>query len=443
MTVGGTRYGATCLVFLLCCSGGTEPSSQDNDRDWGKELFDAGQIETVDPGPTEFDSVLTDESGIEDVTVDYGQIDVYTDLFQAVYQHFMAEVSEEGQHYAGGDLLNDFGDGTAYAPAFLFARMEEGIATELEEKVAGEIVERSVGLIDEFNEKGLITYLAEAIQNPSVLTEIYMSVAGMYMAYHATGNGQYLDTIHEYFETMAEVVDPDDTALLDSLLETPVPPYGATTIIGGLAGFYLQYPFSVGAGPQADKLAETGTVLLDRLDDAVFDDTRNNYRYINDAEYTFIYQYSNLTTLQGLVRAHIHTGQQTWLDRAMTIMETLEVLWDEEYQGYMAAENDPKYFELYDAVNNPKYKKRYIPLSGANYQVYANLLMYQVTEEEKYHDRIKKILDFIRDSLFHDGIAWHDIQDGKLTGSYCSGCNFQLLYNIYLYDRLLKGKSVL
>lgn len=378
-------------------------------------------------------------------TRDYGPIEVHAQLYQNVYNHLMNnEVCPACTNYDHGDLLSDFGDATAYAPALFYALKGEGMATADDMRVAEEMTERQIGLVTDLYQNGIYSFLGTGLTDPTSISETFVGIGGIFIAYEATGEEKYKDTMEKYLDAMGEIFEASGSSFLNSLIKTQIPPYGSTTVVGGVAGFYLQYIFSVGSGRSSVHYADTGCSILQKLNDAVFDQDRKNYRYQNTPGYSFIYQYSNLTTLQGLIRAYLNTQNSAYLDRAKAVMETLELLWSDKYKGYFSAENNPKYFNIYtDEIDTPEYTKEYIPLSGANYQVYANILMYQVTKDEKYRKNIEKILDFIEGTLYKDGIVWHDIQNGKRADRYCSGCNFQLLYNIYLYDRLLKGKPVL
>mgnify|MGYP001155473400 FL=1 len=377
-------------------------------------------------------------------TQDYGPIEVRAQLYQNVYTHLMnEEVCPTCVNYKDGDLTTDFGDATAYAPALFFSLKGEGRATADDMRVAEEMAERQIKLVTDLYQNGIYSFLSAGISDPNSISETFVGIGGIFIAYEATREEKYKDTMEKYLDTMEEIFGPSGSSFLNGLLGTQIPPYGPTTVVGGVAGFYLQYIFSVGAGRSSVHYAGVGYSVLQKLNDAVFDQERMNYRYKNIPGYSFIYQYSNLTTLQGLIRAYLNTQNRAYLDRAKAVMETLELLWSDKYKGYFSAENDPKYFSIYDDIDTSEYQREYIPLSGANYQIYANILMYQVTKDEKYRKNIEKILDFIEGTLYKDGIVWHDIQNGKLADRYCSGCNFQLLYNIYLYDRLLKGKPVL
>ncbi len=354
------------------------------------------------------------------------------------------ELCESCENYNNGDLLSDFGDGTAYGPALFYSLMSENRASEREIQVASEMTSREIELVNNIHENGIFSFIGEGLRDPITISEVFVGITGIYIAYEVESDKKYEETVIKYLDAMRSLIDQPDSQSFELFLKINIPWYGPVTLFGGLSAFYLQYPFTFGTKSEnAKTYSDVGIFILNKLNERVFDIQRNNYKYMDNETWTFIYQYSNITVMQGLLRVYLYTGDEAYLNRAKNVMETLEFLWSEEYGGYFSAENDTKYFPLYEEAGNPQYKNEYIPLSGSNYMIYANLLMYQITGDEKYHERIKKVLKFIENKLYRNGIAWHDIQHGQLADRYCSGCNLQLLYNIYLYDRLLKGKKIL
>lgn len=356
-------------------------------------------------------------------------VDVYRNMFEGIYEHLMTNVP-----VVEGDVENDYGDGIAWAPALFYSLKKEGIATEEETNLAREMVEREVRLIDSLSDD-LFSYLS----NPDELMEVYIGVVGLFMAYEATGNERYKEAIEKYLNAFIPLAHDSIEFVLDFDLEQDlpygsIPPYGATTVLGGICGFYLQYYFSVGDTEKASEYAEIGTDILSSLDSLVYDEVKSNYRYSIKAENDFIYLYSNVTTFQALIRAYLYSGDEAYLQRAKTIIETMEELYSEDYGGYFAAEDDP---------TAPHPGEEYIALSAQNYMIYAFLLLYQETGDSKYLDRVENTLSFIESELYQDGIIYHDLINGIRADWDCSGCNYQVLYYIYLYDRLLKGKPII
>jgi hypothetical protein len=371
----------------------------------------------------------------------YGPIENYADLYNGVSQYLTGQVICAGcSDYQSGDVIPDEGDSNAYYPALVFSLSLEGRASEQELAVAAEMVGREITLINGLSESGIISALDDATQ----LSEVYIGIAGLLKAYEVARKPEYLEAIRKYLAVFAPLVDGSSSLLkMDYLMNINIPWYGPTTIFGGLAGFFLQYPLSVPKAEDRGSAADTGTAILSRLGDLVYDPVRKNFRYMPDSE-DFLYLYSSVCTVQGLLRAHLVTKESAYLDQAKGVMESMESLFNEESGGYLAAEYDPRYFAAYEGLGQTRYFQKYIPLSGANYLTYTDLLLFQITGEEIYLTRAARILDFIQAKLYVNGQVHHHLLNGALeTGEYCAGCNFQLLYNIYLYDRLKKGGKVL
>ncbi|MDD5223350.1 MAG: hypothetical protein PHE84_05115 [bacterium] len=374
-------------------------------------------------------------------TKDYGPIENYADLYNGVSQYLTGQViCAACSDYQSGDVIPDEGDSNAYYPALVYSLSLEGRASKPELAVAAEMAAREITLIDSFSESGIIS----SLDDPTKLSEVYIGIAGLLKAYEAVRKPEYLEAIRKYFTIFAPMIDDSSSPLkMESLMSINIPWYGPATIFGGLAGFFLQYPLSIPKAEDRGSISGTGIAILSKLDDLVYDPARKNYRYMTDSE-DFLYLYSSVCAVQGLLRAHLVTQEPGYLDQARAVMESMENLFDSESGGYLAAEYDSRYFAAYEELGQTRYFQKYIPLSGANYLTYTDLLLYQITGEEIYLTRAARILDFIQAKLYVNGQAHHHLLNGSLeTGEYCAGCNFQLLYNIYLYDRLKKGGKVL
>jgi len=374
-------------------------------------------------------------------TKDFGPIENYADLYNGISQYLTGKVICAGcADYENGDVIPDEGDSNAYYPALVFSLALEGRASERELAIAAEMAAREITLIDGLSESGIISSLDDATK----LSEVYIGIAGLFKAYESTRRPEYLEAIRKYFAIFAPLVTESPSLLkMDYLMNINIPWYGPTTIFGGLAGFFLQYPLSLPQAEDREGLTDTGLAIISKLDDLAYDPARKNFRYMINSE-DFLYLYSSVCTVQGLLRAHLVTKESAYLDQAKGVMEAMESLFDDESGGYLAAEYDPRYFAAYQQLEQVHYDHKYIPLSGANYLIYTDLLLYQITWEEIYLIRAARILNFIQAKLYVNGQIHHHLLDGTLeTGEYCAGCNFQLLYNIYLYDRLKKGGKVL
>jgi len=380
-------------------------------------------------------------AGCDGGTKNYGPIENYADLYHGVSRYLTGQVICAGcADYENGNVLPDEGDSNAYYPTLIYSLALEGLASETELAVAAEMTGREITLIDGLSESGIVSALDDATQ----LSEVYIGIAGLLKAYEATRRPEYLEAIRKYFAVFAPLVTESSSILkMDYLMNINIPWYGPTTIFGGLAGFFLQYPLSVPKAEDRAGITDTGIAVISKLDDLVYDPARKNFRYMPGSE-DFLYLYSSVCTVQGLLRAHLITKESGYLDQAKGVMESMESLFDQESGGYLAAEYDSRYFAAYEKLGQTRYFQKYIPLSGANYLTYTDLLLYQITREEIYLTRAARILDFIQKKLYVNGQVHHHLLNGTLeTGEYCAGCNFQLLYNIYLYDRLKKGGKVL
>ena len=164
------------------------------------------------------------------------------------------------------------------------------------------------------------------------------------------------------------------------------------------------------------------------MDAGVWDDRFGGYRYLALERHNYEYLYSNVTAIHALVRAWRLTGDARYLDRAERVAEGLETIRSDEYGGYLAS--DERFRRA------PHAGEAYIALSAQNYVIFADLLLYEATGAEVYLDRALTLFDFIFETLWVDSkkLCYHDIQHGRLADWYCTGCNWQVLYNSLLLD---------
>ena len=107
-----------------------------------------------------------------------------------------------------------------------------------------------------------------------------------------------------------------------------------------------------------------------------------------------------------------------------------------------------KSYKKYEKVG-PHYKREYIALSAQNYMAFGWLLLYEAGgfEDEEMLKRAEQSIRFTEDRLWdHEGKIQHHIERGGMISSpreYCAGCNFQSLYNIFLYQLALEKKQIL
>ena len=379
-------------------------------------------------GPDSTDSVQSVGSceGKTEVSFDHPYCKAkneYGDLFCRIYERLAT-----GSIIVDGDDQEDYGDTMAYCCALIYTWEKMGMAEPWELEFAGDLAQCYKRRVDRFRANPLVILL-----DTNMAMEVYIGVLGLLLAHEAGADPEALQYVDAYFDTMFEI-----TGLFGPLIYSiPIPPYGPTTIMAGLAGMLLHYPLaSQGEGRSPERL-EQGLAVLAEMDRMVWDESMGGYRYLATDRHSYEYQYSNATTIQALVRAYHLTGDPAFLERAEVVAEGLEVLYSERYGGYFASD------ESYSRA--PHSGEAYIALSGQNYTIFADLLLYQTTGQQVYLDRALGLFDFVRKRLWveEEDLIYHDIQHGLLADWYCTGCNWQFAYNIVLLDHVQQGIDLL
>jgi len=347
----------------------------------------------------------------------------YADLFAAVYRRLLTE-----SRIVNGDDQEDYGDSAAFCCALIFTWAKNGKATEEELAFATRLMTAYREKVDRFTANPLVILL-----DSDLAMEIYIGVLGLLVAYEAQPQSETLACMDAYFDAILGLTD----MLGETIYYLPIPPYGPTTIKAGLAAMLLHYPLATGGGGRAAERTAQGLAVLEEMDRMVWDEALGGYRYLAFDNHAYVYQYSNVTAIQALVRAYRLTGRTFYLDRAETVAAGLEVLFSEEYGAYFASDES--------CPRAPHSGEEYIALSGQNYAIYDDLLLFRETGNDEYQRRALTLFDFARDVLFveEENICFHDIQHGVLAEWYCTGCNWQLLYNLALLDDLRAGIDLL
>jgi hypothetical protein len=157
------------------------------------------------------------------------------------------------------------------------------------------------------------------------------------------------------------------------------------------------------------------------------------------------------------------TGDAAYKDRALETYQGMQPLKVTEADGLAAP---GRYRSPYSAVVMGAQTDDYSTLSSQNYLMFALMLLYQITGEDKYLDEMNPVLDFLENNLVgqaclvdisqdalcdpacaagrsclkeecyddscHQGIL-HHWMDGRVAipddlEFFCSGCNVQTLY---------------
>jgi hypothetical protein len=325
----------------------------------------------------------------------------YEDLFNAVLDYHLAYVPV----LPDGNTIGDFGDSTAYGPAALFT-LDHQTGRYDHQSLAGLMAGREALLL-----QGL-----DWLPN---IVEVYIGNVGTFKSFEFTGEAVYRQTAEQFLDLFNNLLAaiPDLIFLIDGI------PYGPTTIVGGVAMYNLQYAFSIGDTPRTGEYTDRGLELIRRVDRQTWDPDLGFYRYSINNEHCSAYP--NSIMILALCRAYQATGDAGFLDRARSIAEIVEErLLERSTGGYLGAEDS---------------ETAYMALSNNNYLIQSLLFLAEITGDPVYLARVDRALTFVQDFLCEpaEGICYHDLRLHHRMDWFCSGCNWQLLYNILEYRRLL------
>ncbi len=361
-------------------------------------------------------------------------------LYDDLYQDLMD--SANNPDLLKGKISPEYGDAYVYVPGLFYQRaMTEGYPVTGEEL---EIADAFVKRYDDYLSAFANAPFKSLVKDFDVVMHAYIGVGGVYLAYAYRPDEELKTEVEKYldaFEVFVKLTYP--------IMYYAMEPYGPTTPLAGLAAFYLQYPLTFGRDSEKSRHYENlGFKVLEKMDRHLWSEKGRKYIYDLVPGYEFTYVYSNATTVQALVRAYYLTHDEKYLERGRVIMETLHRdLFHPGYEGYLAAEDNCRYRRQYKKVGD-QYNREYMPLSGNNYMAFAYLLLYEASgfEDEDMLKRAEMCIRFAEKWLWdHEGKVQHHIKRGVISppDDYCAGCNFQLLYNIFLYQCALEKKQIL
>jgi len=135
-----------------------------------------------------------------------------------------------------------------------------------------------------------------------------------------------------------------------------------------------------------------------------------------------IWDWSEALMLMALASAYKVTGDEELLQHAEELAaSTKALLWDEEKGGF---------FAYPDCAGKG--------LSGLAFLARAFLLLYEVTADPEHLSTAAATLDYCFSSELYDGdLIHHDWTEEYGTAtSYCTGCNFFVLSNLWLHQEL-------
>lgn len=363
-------------------------------------------------------------------------------MHNTVYDYLMQTSFNVNNGFTGDDRY-DYGDTTGWGGAYFYTLQMVNKATDKDRQIANLLLDREKHLIDDLESSGgVMGYMMDPAKTLD-LAETFIGIIGPYMGGECLRGQLFCTIIEQYYDQFKILLSP---SMIQGIETMNLPYYGPTTIVGGMAGLLLQYPITFSKGEKKDEIYQCAVNTINTLDELVYDSVKNNYCYWNNTDHDFLYVYSTCSTLLGLFRLYYISKDSQYLNKSLRILEGLQGLYSEKYQSYFAAENDDKYFDIYDELGQSHYKEEYIPLSGSNYLTYCYLMAFELTQDFHYLEYAALLLDFIQNNLYdgHQRVE-HHLEFGQVSdpSHYCSGCNVQLLYNILLYNLAKQGYSIM
>jgi len=238
------------------------------------------------------------------------------------------------------------------------------------------------------------------------------------------------ETVPEAFDLISRFTDLMDAA--GGYLDVDLPIafadyYGRTTptamffLINLMAADFLKkHDRSI----TADRWVADALKFLDAARKKAYDYDGPRFLFSPGDERNFCYP--NPLFCLGLAILYRITGQRSALQEA-------EGIFDWMYNNIRDDKNGGYWTPYTNILRKKEYALNLKSLSAQNYILFACLYLYDATGKQMYLEEIRSLLDFIERDLYHSGILWHDIEDGKridLTGPepYCIGCNLMTLY---------------
>jgi hypothetical protein len=167
---------------------------------------------------------------------------------------------------------------------------------------------------------------------------------------------------------------------------------------------------------QKNMFKKKGLAWIEKANSQYWDERAGLYKYSR------ILDWPQSTMMMALASAYRVTGDDKYLNRCLEVLSTMdELCWDSARGGY---------------YGHPDLETK--GLSGNNNMVWVLLDLYELTGEKRYLERTAATLEWIlSEDLYNPGehIIYHHWNDtGGRADYFCTGCNFQTLYNIYRFN---------
>jgi hypothetical protein len=362
------------------------------------------------PPPDDAAEAVADEATGEDAAADEAAADeadaaacepadaatVFGDMYRGILHRLLTEVPVNE-----GDWAEDFGDATAFAPPALLSVGLRACDAEVID-LAVRTLEHEVFLVDHFLE----------VMEGTGAAEVLIGGIGLIEAYRLNPDARWSGAADELLLYLNDMVD-----LFGDYLYAPgldVEPYGPTAVTGIIAAENLRYVDVVDRDDDAK--VERALEIAAAVDLHAWDEAGGFYRASPDEPELDLYP--NVAMMLVWTLAHRLTGEAGHLARAEALFEAIQPLRLEALGAYHS---------LYSSS-----VPDYVSLSSQNYLVLALMQLAEETGDANYVDEATTLLRFIESNLYWNGMAWHHWESGARATWYCSGCNFQLLYDLWL-----------
>jgi hypothetical protein len=320
----------------------------------------------------------------------------FSEMYQGILERLTTEVPVNE-----GDWGEDFGDATAFAPPAL---LSIGFATCDEEliRLANETLA---------HEEFLVRHYLEVMDGTGA-DEVLIGGIGLIEAYRLNPDPRWATAAERLMALLRDTValfgDYLDSAAID------VDPYGPTAVTGIVAAELLRYVEVV--DPAATELVDAALHIAAAIDEAAWDATGGFYRSSRDNPVLDLYP--NVAMMIVWTLAYRHTGDPAHLARAEALFDAIQPL-----------RLDPlgAYHSLYSSS-----VPDYVSLSSQNYLVFGLQFLDEDSGDPRYLEEATTILNFVQSHLYDNGMAWHHWENAERATWYCTGCNFQLLYDLWM-----------
>ena len=367
-------------------------------------------------------------------------VDEYGDLFSAVLTNMMDnyawQLDEQGNPIVGNWDMDEMYDSTLFAPDILYRLAGDPDYGD------GEARARALDLADQtvaYEMKILGHYL---LGDDSLMLEAFAGAPCLIDAYRAKGGVSYSLILTAALSIVQGILAEDPNFLGD---------YMGYVCAHGLVGFYALY-FADVEGAFLGYLAQNiGLQVIDATIQQYWDPVEERFWPIYNL-------YEDGWTLMGLAYAYGITANVDYKYMADAVMAEIDTnLWDD-------VTGDGGYWEYTDYMYKPELG-RWKKLSTHERTARAMLHWFEVTGDADYLDQARKMLDYVEAHLctgdcYQPGqtVCYHHwtevsglphlISDPDDPGydpyyeyPFCTGCNFNLLIDIYLLNKFAQASG--